>query len=100
MGIIFQAHDGYDQSNDPRALNSLQYMILCKVLNDTAHEVPAFLSSKIGLKHSGIAVEAMEAVSKAAMEKSLEKFQATVSWLVLLWICIVALIPCHIVGLG
>lgn len=54
-------------------------MILCKVLNDTAHEVPAFLSTKIGLKHSGIAVEAMEAVAKAATEKSLEKFQFSVS---------------------
>ena len=54
-------------------------MILCKVLNDAAHEVPAFLSSKIGLKHSGIVVEAMEAVAKAAVDKSLEKFQATVS---------------------
>jgi 26S proteasome regulatory subunit N6 len=54
-------------------------MILCKVLNDTANEVPAFLSSKIGMKHSGIEVEAMEAVAKAATNKSLEAFQAAVS---------------------
>lgn len=55
-------------------------MILCKVLNGSAHEVQSLLSSKIGLKHStGITIQAMDAVAKSATEKSLEKFELAVS---------------------
>jgi len=72
---FYEAHDGYDQSNDPKALTCLQYMILCKVLNNAASDVPGLLSSKVGLKHTGVAIEAMRAIAKAATEKSLEKFK-------------------------
>jgi predicted RNA methylase len=54
-------------------------MILCKVLNESAAEVPALLTSKIGMKHSGVQLEAMAAIAKASKIRSLEDFQAAVS---------------------
>mmetsp|Transcript_17513 Transcript_17513/g.29535 ORF Transcript_17513/g.29535 Transcript_17513/m.29535 type:complete len:512 (-) Transcript_17513:111-1646(-) len=61
------------------AVTILQYMILCKVLNDLATEVPALLSSKHGMKHAGVELEAMGAIAKAAKVRSLEDFQTAVS---------------------
>jgi hypothetical protein len=54
-------------------------MVLCKVLHDSASEVPALLASRIGMKHSGTDLEAMAAIAKAAKTRSLEDFQAAVS---------------------
>ena len=55
-------------------------MILCKVLNGAAAEVPSILTSKMGMKHAGVALEAMAAIAKASKIRSLEDFQAAVSW--------------------
>ena len=43
-------------------MSCIKYMILCKVLNESAAEVPALLTSKIGMKHSGVQLEAMAAI--------------------------------------
>ena len=59
-------------------------MILCKVLNETSQEVPALLSSKIGLKHAGKDLEAMAAVAKAAKAHSLEDFQHAVRLIIII----------------
>ena len=90
---LFQAFEAYDQSNAAAASGSsgsaitstssavscLKYMVLCKVLHDSASEVPALLASRIGMKHSGTDLEAMAAIAKAAKTRSLEDFQAAVS---------------------
>lgn len=91
---LFQAFEAYDQSNAAAASGSsgsaitvstssavscLKYMVLCKVLHDSASEVPALLASRIGMKHSGTDLEAMAAIAKAAKTRSLEEFQAAVS---------------------
>jgi len=45
-----QAFEAYDQSNaKAQSVNCIKYMILCKVLNEAAAEVPAILTSKIGM---------------------------------------------------
>lgn len=53
-------------------------MALCKILNESSHEVPALLSSKIAAKYSGIDLEAMSIIAKAAKSHSLEDFQKSV----------------------
>jgi hypothetical protein len=68
-------------------------MILCKVLNEAAAEVPAILTSKIGMKHSGIELEAMATIAKAAKIRSLEDFQAAVSFV---HVCFVLLCACQV----
>lgn len=56
----------------------LQYLVLCKVLNEAAGEVAALLGSKMALKHAGPPLEAMAAIAKAARARSLEDFKAAV----------------------
>jgi len=70
-----EAFDAYDQANNTSTIKCLKYMILCKVLNEAAHEVPALLSSKIGMKHAGKELQAMAAIAKAAKARSLQEFK-------------------------
>ena len=75
-----QAFEAYDQSNEKRkAVVCLQYMILTKVLSDHAGDVPALLSSKRGINHAGVELQAMTAIAKAAKMRSLQEFTDTVS---------------------
>ena len=75
-----QAFDAYDQSQQSSsAVTCLQYMMLCKILNESPNEVAPLLSSKIGLKHAGKNLDAMAAIAKAAKSHSLEDFQKAVS---------------------
>eukprot|EP00428_Durinskia_dybowskii_P066765 CAMPEP_0170383608 /NCGR_PEP_ID=MMETSP0117_2-20130122/15562_1 /TAXON_ID=400756 /ORGANISM="Durinskia baltica, Strain CSIRO CS-38" /LENGTH=439 /DNA_ID=CAMNT_0010639315 /DNA_START=41 /DNA_END=1360 /DNA_ORIENTATION=+ len=77
---FLEAFEAYDQSNSKSsAVSCIQYMILCKVLNECAAEVPSILTSKLGMKHSGIQLEAMAEVARASKVRSLEDFQAAVS---------------------
>ncbi len=57
----------------------LKYLILSKVLNNGAGEVPALLGSKMAVKHTGIHLEAMAAVARAAKSRSLGDFDEVVS---------------------
>lgn len=50
-------------------------MMLCKVLQGQADEVP-HISSKWGLKHSTAQLSGLVAIAVAAKERSLEKFDA------------------------
>eukprot|EP01040_Poterioochromonas_malhamensis_P006493 gene6493-6993_t len=76
---FLEAFDAYDQaSNKDKAISCLQYMILCKVLNNLSHEVANLLSSKNGLKYNGKQVEAMATIAKASRLHSLEDFKVAV----------------------
>lgn len=58
--------------------------MLCKILNNSAAEVASLLTSKIGMKHSGVELEAMASIARAAKAKSLEDFKKSVSILLLI----------------
>jgi hypothetical protein len=78
-----QAFEAYDQSGSKTAaVSCIKYMLLCKVLNGAASEVPSILTSKIGMKHTGIELQAMAAIAKASKVRSLEDFQAAVSTII------------------
>ncbi len=55
-------------------------MILCKILNSTAHEVPNLIAGKIGSNYaSNKGVQAMSAIAMAAKSHSLQAYQHSVS---------------------
>jgi 26S proteasome regulatory subunit N6 len=89
FSYFLEAFEAYDQVKTNKmistvdtagasAITCLKYMILCKVLNETADEVPSLLSSKLGMKHSGVEIEAMAAIASAAKARSLEGFKTAV----------------------
>ena len=74
-----EAYDAYDGAANDAATRVLKYMVLAKVLGGTAQEGIGIFTSKAGLKHSGVALEAMSAVARAVKSRSLEDFQAAVT---------------------
>lgn len=79
FSYFLEAFEAYDPVNDPRAVKCLKYMILAKVLSNQLQEVPALLSGKFALKHTGPDLEAMAAITRAAKSRSLEDFKAAVA---------------------
>eukprot|EP00608_Synchroma_pusillum_P008248 CAMPEP_0198423428 /NCGR_PEP_ID=MMETSP1452-20131203/3110_1 /TAXON_ID=1181717 /ORGANISM="Synchroma pusillum, Strain CCMP3072" /LENGTH=492 /DNA_ID=CAMNT_0044143731 /DNA_START=3 /DNA_END=1481 /DNA_ORIENTATION=+ len=72
---FLEAFEAFDRANDTRAVTCLTYMMLCKVLQGAADEVPAIMAGKWGLKYTGERVTAMAAVAAAARKRSLSEFE-------------------------
>lgn len=66
---FLEAFEAYDQSNDSRAVQVLKYMMLSKVLQGHAEDVPSITAGKWGLKYAGPELEAMSSVASAAKKK-------------------------------
>jgi len=79
FSYFLEAYEAFDQNGDSRAGLMLQYMILCKILQGSSQEVPALLSGKWGIKHSGKELEALAKVAAAAKKRSLEDYDTTMS---------------------
>jgi 26S proteasome regulatory subunit N6 len=76
---FYEAFEGFDLQGDSRALMSFQYMLLAKILIGEPDSVETLTSSKAGLKHLGVEVEAMVAVAKAHKNRSLKEFESVLS---------------------
>uniref|UniRef100_A0A8P4GNG9 Proteasome 26S subunit, non-ATPase 11b n=1 Tax=Dicentrarchus labrax TaxID=13489 RepID=A0A8P4GNG9_DICLA len=50
---FFEAFEGYDSIDSPRAITALKYMLLCKIVLNLPEEVQALISGKLGLRHAG-----------------------------------------------
>lgn len=72
---FFEAFEQFNALDDRKAVLSLKYMLLCKIMLSSAEEVPGMISSKAGLKYAGIEVDAMRTVAKAYQDRSLQGFQ-------------------------
>lgn len=75
FSYFFEAFEQYSSLNDPKALDLLKYMLLCKIMIGDAGDVPGVVSSKAGLKYVGRGVDAMKAVAAAHLARSLRQFK-------------------------
>ncbi|KAI0981699.1 hypothetical protein GJ496_007945, partial [Pomphorhynchus laevis] len=76
---FYEAFDGYDSTDDKRAVLALKYMLLCKIMLQGNEDMRSILSAKITLKYAGPEIESMKAISDASKARSLAQFEQVVS---------------------
>ncbi|CAH1404397.1 unnamed protein product [Nezara viridula] len=74
---FYEAFEGYDSVESPKALVALKYMLLSKIMLNTPEDVQQLVSGKLALKHAGKDIDAMKSVAQASHKRSLADFQLT-----------------------
>ncbi|KAI3953826.1 hypothetical protein MKW98_017650, partial [Papaver atlanticum] len=72
---FFEAFEAFKALEDDRAIFSLKYMLLCKIMVSQVDDVAGIISSK-GLQYGGPELDAMKAVADAHSKRSLKSFEA------------------------
>uniref|UniRef100_A0A2N9J2Z2 t-SNARE coiled-coil homology domain-containing protein n=1 Tax=Fagus sylvatica TaxID=28930 RepID=A0A2N9J2Z2_FAGSY len=72
---FFEAFEAFNALEEPRAVFSLKYMLLCKIMVNQADDVKGIISSKAGLQYVGPELDAMKAVADAYSKRSLKLFE-------------------------
>ncbi|KAG0578203.1 hypothetical protein KC19_4G005700 [Ceratodon purpureus] len=75
FSYFFEAFEAFNALDDPRAVFCLKYMLLCKIMINQADDVGSLISSKAGLKYTGVELDAMKAVADAYGKRSLKNFE-------------------------
>ena len=75
---FFEAFEARNNMKDrENALKNLKYMLLCKIMMEKAHEVPATVGNKSMLIYAGKDVDAMKNVASAYKRRSLRDLEKT-----------------------
>ncbi|XP_009587195.1 26S proteasome non-ATPase regulatory subunit 11 homolog [Nicotiana tabacum] len=73
---FYEAFEAFNALEDPQAIYSLKYMLLCKIMVNQSDDVAGIISSpKVGLQYQGPEVDAMKAVADAHSKRSLKLFE-------------------------
>ncbi|XP_002965093.2 26S proteasome non-ATPase regulatory subunit 11 homolog [Selaginella moellendorffii] len=75
FSYFYEGFEAFNALDDPRAVFSLKYMLLCKIMTNQADDVGSLISSKAGLKYTGVELDAMKAVAEAYAKRSLKDFE-------------------------
>jgi len=72
---FFEAFEGYDSVDHPKAITALKYMLLCKIVLNLPEEVQALISGKLALRYAGRQTDALKCVAQACKNRSLADFE-------------------------
>uniref|UniRef100_A0A8D0GYI6 Proteasome 26S subunit, non-ATPase 11 n=1 Tax=Sphenodon punctatus TaxID=8508 RepID=A0A8D0GYI6_SPHPU len=72
---FYEAFEGYDSIDSPKAITALKYMLLCKIMLNTPEDVQALVSGKLALRYAGRQTEALKCVAQASKNRSLDDFK-------------------------
>ncbi|KAK3529647.1 hypothetical protein QTP70_033720 [Hemibagrus guttatus] len=72
---FFEAFEGYDSIDSPRAITALKYMLLCKIMLNLPEEVQTLISGKLALRYAGRQTDALKCVAQASKNRSLADFE-------------------------
>lgn len=72
---FYEAFEGYDSVESPKALTALKYMLLSKIMLNQPEDVQQIISGKLALKYAGSDIDAMKSVAQASHKRSLADFQ-------------------------
>lgn len=77
FSYFYEAFEGYDSIDSPKAIIALKYMLMCKIMLNLADEVQSIVSGKLALKYAGPDIDAMKSIAQASHKRSLADFQQT-----------------------
>ncbi|NWI10750.1 PSD11 ATPase, partial [Crypturellus soui] len=72
---FYEAFEGYDSIDNPKAITALKYMLLCKIMLNVPEDVQALVSGKLALRYAGRQTEALKCVAQASKNRSLADFE-------------------------
>jgi 26S proteasome regulatory subunit N6 len=72
---FYEAFEGYDSVESPKALMALKYMLFSKIMLNNPEDVQQIISGRLALKYVGKEIEAMTSVAQASHNRSLADFQ-------------------------
>nr|MBE5727085.1 regulatory particle non-ATPase 6 [Cucujiformia] len=75
---FYEAFEGFDSVESPKALTALKYMLLSKIMLHTPEDVQQIVSGKLAIKYAGKDIEAMKTVAQASHKRSLADFMQAV----------------------
>uniref|UniRef100_A0A3P8TNU6 Proteasome 26S subunit, non-ATPase 11 n=1 Tax=Amphiprion percula TaxID=161767 RepID=A0A3P8TNU6_AMPPE len=76
---FYEAFEGYDSIDSPRAITALKYMLLCKIMLNAGdiqpEDVQALISGKLALRYAGRQTDSLKCVAQASKNRSLADFE-------------------------
>lgn len=77
FSYFYEAFEGFDSIDNPKAITGLKYMLLSKVMLNQPEDINSLISGKLALKYAGRQIESMKAIAVASEKRSLAEFQKT-----------------------
>ncbi|NXB93964.1 PSD11 ATPase, partial [Vidua chalybeata] len=72
---FYEAFEGNDSIDNPKAITALKYMLLCKIMLNSPEDVQVLVSGKLALRYAGRQTEALKCVAQASKNRSLADFE-------------------------
>uniref|UniRef100_A0A3Q2QSL7 Proteasome 26S subunit, non-ATPase 11 n=1 Tax=Fundulus heteroclitus TaxID=8078 RepID=A0A3Q2QSL7_FUNHE len=78
---FYEAFEGYNSIDSPRAITALKYMLLCKIMLNASgsDDVQALVSGKLALRYAGRQTDSLKCVAQASKNRSLADFEQALS---------------------